>query len=337
MMILLSIVALVTLGFAGTAYYREKQTVDPRHRDDGASVTFWLRVTVIDFALIVLITVFNCVGMVPTGNVGVPVIFGKVIEGKVLPEGIYLKNPCVNVRSMSIQRRSMTRHVSQAEGEEGSLAALSKDNLALDIDVTFAWVLSDTYLPQFLRKIGGDERYEVSLIYPTSGDALRKAASEFSFTGEGSHEALVQLAERTTLEFQTAVNNQLRGVKEFEEFTDEQLEDVIKVLPTSVRRIMPPKDVLAAISQKVAAKQELERQDTLVEIALKRKEVQENDGASISGFFAALPPELAPADKLQAYTQFTNRRQMEAVADALDKGTITTMYIGAPGMNVSAK
>lgn len=55
MMILLSIVALVTLGFAGTAYYREK-----RNREDDDSVTFWLRVTVIDFALMVLITVFNC-------------------------------------------------------------------------------------------------------------------------------------------------------------------------------------------------------------------------------------------------------------------------------------
>jgi regulator of protease activity HflC (stomatin/prohibitin superfamily) len=230
----------------------------------------------------------------------------------------------------------MTRHDSQAEGPEGAMRAISKDNLAIDVDATYSWILNPDYAPIVCRKIGGDEVYERNLVYPTSAEAVRNATIEF--TGEEAYASRrTEYERRITEEFQIAIVRQLREIPEFSGMSEESLQTVIKVMPTSLRRVMPPEQVLAAIERKVTAGQELLRQETLVDVAKMRARAQGNDGDSVNQFFTSLPSGTTPSEGIDYYNAFSQRIQVDALRDALEKGNIQVVYLGTGNNSVAVK
>ncbi|MGI8782504.1 MAG: SPFH domain-containing protein [Acidobacteriota bacterium] len=154
MSIVLLIVSAVVL-FAATRTYRH-----------GARVP---ALALLGVALLIALPAF--ITTVPTGRVGVPVLFGKV-RGDFLGEGIHLVNPLVTVRNLSVRTETYTMSAVIQEGAvkgDDSIRALSQDGLEMPLDVTVAYRLIPQDAPWVYRNLGS--QYVDSIIRPAARTA----------------------------------------------------------------------------------------------------------------------------------------------------------------------
>ena len=88
--------------------------------------------------VVVLLLLFWSTISIPTGNVGVLTLFGKV-TGETLSEGIHLINPLKSVQKLSVQTQSVKESAS-VPSNEGLILALDT-SLLFHLDRTkAAWV-----------------------------------------------------------------------------------------------------------------------------------------------------------------------------------------------------
>jgi prohibitin 1 len=129
----------------------------------GAGSKF-LAIVVLIFLVIVL---FSSVVSVPTGNVGVLTLFGRV-TGETLSEGIHVINPLKSVERLSIQTQSV-KETANVPSNEGLILALDT-SLLFHLDRTKA---ADVY-----QKVGSN--YAEKIVEPTMRAAIRAATSAHS-------------------------------------------------------------------------------------------------------------------------------------------------------------
>ncbi len=115
-------------------------------------------------ALVLLILAWISVTSVPTGNVGVLTLFGRV-TGEILPEGIHLINPLKSVNKLSAQTQSI-KETANVPSNEGLILAL---------DSTLLFHLDRTKAAEVYQRIGDD--YSVKVVEPTLRAAIRSATS----------------------------------------------------------------------------------------------------------------------------------------------------------------
>jgi prohibitin 1 len=114
------------------------------------------------FLLVIL--VFSSVVSIPTGNVGILTLFGRV-TGEALGEGIHLINPLMAVQKLSIQTQSV-KETANVPSNEGLILALDT-SLLFHLDRAKA---ADVY-----QKVGAN--YEEKIVEPTMRAAIRAATS----------------------------------------------------------------------------------------------------------------------------------------------------------------
>jgi len=83
----------------------------------------------------VIIVVMASTTSIPTGNVGVLTLFGRV-TGETLPEGIHLVNPLKSVQKLSVQTQSL-KESANVPSNEGLILALDT-SLLFRLDKTMA-------------------------------------------------------------------------------------------------------------------------------------------------------------------------------------------------------
>ncbi len=115
-------------------------------------------------AVVLLILAWISVTSVPTGNVGVLTLFGRV-TGEILPEGIHLINPLKSVNKLSVQTQSI-KETANVPSNEGLILAL---------DSTLLFHLDRTKAAEVYQKIGDD--YSAKVVEPTLRAAIRSATS----------------------------------------------------------------------------------------------------------------------------------------------------------------
>ncbi len=115
-------------------------------------------------AVVLLILVWISVTSVPTGNVGVLTLFGRV-TGEILPEGIHLINPLKSVNKLSVQTQSI-KETANVPSNEGLILAL---------DSTLLFHLDRTKAAEVYQRIGDD--YSAKVVEPTLRAAIRSATS----------------------------------------------------------------------------------------------------------------------------------------------------------------
>jgi len=116
-------------------------------------------------ALIVfLILFFSSVVSIPTGNVGVLTLFGRV-TGEALGEGIHLINPLKSVQKLSIQTQSVKE----------SANVPSNEGLILALDTSLLFHLDRTKATEVFQKVGAD--YAEKIVEPTLRAAIRASTS----------------------------------------------------------------------------------------------------------------------------------------------------------------
>jgi prohibitin 1 len=114
--------------------------------------------------VLLLMLFFASVISIPTGNVGVLTLFGRV-TGEVLGEGIHLINPLKSVQKMSIQTQSIKE----------SANTPSNEGLMLALDTSLLFHLDRTKAAEVYQKVGTN--YAEKIVEPTFRSAVRASTS----------------------------------------------------------------------------------------------------------------------------------------------------------------
>jgi prohibitin 1 len=117
--------------------------------------------------LLVIILLLASTTSIPTGNVGVLTLFGRV-TGETLPEGIHLVNPLKSVQKLSVQTQSV-KESANVPSNEGLI-------LALDTSLLFRL---DKDKAAFVYQTVGDN-YAEKIVEPTLRAAIRASTSAHS-------------------------------------------------------------------------------------------------------------------------------------------------------------
>src|SRR5579871_2362083 len=151
----------------------------------GAFKSRFLRIVI---AVAVFILLLASTTSIPTGNVGVLTLFGRV-TGDVLPEGIHLINPLKSVTKLSIQTQS----------RKESASVPSKEGLMLSLDTSLLYHLDRNRAAQMLQSVGVD--YAETIIEPELRSAIRAATSSHASNDlyTNARELVQQQAEQDAL------------------------------------------------------------------------------------------------------------------------------------------
>jgi prohibitin 1 len=117
-------------------------------------------------ALIVIVLLWS-VTSIPTGNVGVLTLFGRV-TGETLSEGIHLINPLKSVQKLSVQTQSVKE----------SANVPSNEGLILALDTSLLFHLDRTKAAYVYQTIG--DNYAEKIVEPNLRSAVRASTSAHS-------------------------------------------------------------------------------------------------------------------------------------------------------------
>jgi regulator of protease activity HflC (stomatin/prohibitin superfamily) len=123
-----------------------------------------LRIAIVALVIILLMASTTSI---PTGNVGVLTLFGRV-TGETLPEGIHLVNPLKSVQKLSVQTQSLKE----------SANVPSNEGLILALDTSLLFRLDKDKAAEVYQKIG--ENYAEKIVEPTLRAAIRASTSAHS-------------------------------------------------------------------------------------------------------------------------------------------------------------
>jgi prohibitin 1 len=115
-------------------------------------------------AIVLLILLFSSITSIPTGNVGVLTLFGKV-TGTVLGEGIHLINPLESVQKLSVQTQSIKE----------SANVPSNEGLILALDTSLLFRLDRNKAAEVFQTV--NENYAEKIVEPTLRAVIRSATS----------------------------------------------------------------------------------------------------------------------------------------------------------------
>lgn len=133
----------------------------------GGFAVFRIRLLKILAIVLLAVLLFASTTSIPTGNVGVLTLFGKV-TGDVLGEGIHLINPLKAVQKLSIQTQSVKE----------SANTPSDEGLMLALDTSLLFRLDPSKAAEVYQKVGPD--YAQKIVEPTLRSAIRGSTSKHS-------------------------------------------------------------------------------------------------------------------------------------------------------------
>ena len=125
------------------------------------------RILQLAILVLVIILLMASTTSIPTGNVGVLTLFGRV-TGETLPEGIHLMNPLKSVQKLSVQTQSLKE----------SANVPSNEGLILALDTSLLFRLDKTMAAQVYQTVG--DNYAEKIVEPTLRAAIRASTSAHS-------------------------------------------------------------------------------------------------------------------------------------------------------------
>jgi regulator of protease activity HflC (stomatin/prohibitin superfamily) len=206
------------------------------------------------FLLAIIVLGFGSFVTIEPGEVGVQVLFGSV-QSDVLESGFHVINPLLNIVRMDARTQAYTMSAKTNEGQvhgDDAIQVLSQDGLTLTLEVTVQYHLSPESAPKVYSKIGLD--YVEKVVRPEIRSALRDAAVNFLAT---------DLYSTKRDDYTRLVKDKLLAA-----FKDRGI-----VLEASLLRdILLPEKVRTAIDEKIAAEQESQKMQYILQ-----REKQEAD------------------------------------------------------------
>lgn len=202
--------------------------------------------------LALVLVIMAMVKIIPPGHVGVLVLLGKVHD--VIPEGLHLVNPLVNVELMSVRTQEVFEHAEVP----------SKEGLNMVVDVSLLFHLNPEAAMQVYRQLG--PRYREVLVIPQFRSAIRSVTVR--------HEA----KDLYTSGREIITNEMLRILEE------ELAPRGLKVEAVLMRRMILPKAIEEAINAKLAAEQDAQRMRFVLEKERQEAERKRVEAQGIQDF-----------------------------------------------------
>lgn len=234
----------------------------------------------------------SAIRIVPAGHVGVQVLFEEV-QDRYLNAGMNFVNPLVRVEEMSVRTQNYTMASSPEEGQKRRADAsrvMSKDGLAVTIDITILYEVKKEYAPRIYSNIGLD--YEDKIIRPIIDTRIPEAAKNYK---------AVDLYAEKREEFKNEVNKAL--FKDFDSLG-------IKLKDVLVRNIDLPDDVKKSIEEKIKAVQEEQRMEFVVQREKReaeRKVIEANGQAKFQRILdSALTNKVLQYEMIQVQKELVN-------------------------------
>jgi len=122
------------------------------------------RILQLGILVVLLIALMASTTSIPTGNVGVLTLFGRV-TGETLAEGIHVINPLKSVEKLSVQTQSVKE----------SASVPSNEGLTISLDTSLLFRLDKNMAAQVYQSVGAD--YGDKIVEPTLRAAIRAATS----------------------------------------------------------------------------------------------------------------------------------------------------------------
>ena len=247
------------------------------------------QLTIIQFAawgLGLLLFLGSMAVIVPPGQAGVQVLFGKV-EPDVLPSGLHFINPFKQVVEMEIRTRNYTMSSVSDEGQkrgDDSIPVITADGLTVKLDSTIFYSLKQEFLPQIYATIGPD--VEDRIIRGQIRTSLRDAAASLTATElyTTRRQAFVDTVSKTLL-----VAFEKRGIT---------MEQVL------LRNVLLPEQITKAINDKIAADQEAQKMTFVLQKEkqeAERKRIEAEGQAKAQQIVSqSLTPQILDYQRIQA-------------------------------------
>jgi prohibitin 1 len=122
------------------------------------------RILQLGILVVLLLVLMASTTSIPTGNVGVLTLFGRV-TGETLAEGIHVINPLKSVEKLSVQTQSVKE----------SASVPSNEGLTISLDTSLLFRLDKNMAAQVYQSVGAD--YGDKIVEPTLRAAIRAATS----------------------------------------------------------------------------------------------------------------------------------------------------------------
>lgn len=256
-LLIASILALVGIGLLLTNRAASSIGIDPDGRLRRPLAIFAIALAIVILAMGSFVTI-------DPGQLGVKIFFGRV-ETDVLENGFHIVNPLTEIVEMDARTQAYTMSGRSNEGQvqgDDAIEVLSGDGLTLKLEVTVQYHLTPATAPTVYRSLAND--YVERVVRPESRAALRDAAVGFQATDLYSKrrgEFVLEVREKLSTSFAR------RGI---------ELENVL------LRDIQLPEKVRAAIDEKIAAEQEAQKMQYVLQREKQEAERKRVEAAGIS-------------------------------------------------------
>jgi regulator of protease activity HflC (stomatin/prohibitin superfamily) len=211
-------------------------------------------ITKVGIAIIALGVILASFKIIEPGKVGVQTLFGKV-QDEVLPSGLHVVNPLVDITTFSIQTENYTMSAVNSEGQkegDDAIRVLSSDGLEVTIDLSVLYKVDPNKAPYIYQNIGAD--YVEKIVRPVTRTAIRDNAVNYQ---------AVDLYSVKRQEFQDRINRTI---------TANFAKNGLLLQQILVRNVSLPASVKASIESKINAEQESQKMQFVL-----AKERQEAD------------------------------------------------------------
>lgn len=204
--------------------------------------------------IVAIVLLASSIVIVDAGETGVYSLFGKVRDQE-LSSGFHIVNPLAKVTKMSIRTEEYTMSIMTGEGkknEADAIAALTKEGLNVDLDITVLYSLNESSASEVYRTVGLN--YEEKIIRPAIRSSIREVIAQYEakdIYSEKRGEATTKIKDVLVEQMEP------RGIV---------LEDVL------LRNVNLPPNLAQSIQEKLQAEQEAQKYDFLLEKEKKEAE-----------------------------------------------------------------
>jgi len=224
---------------------------------------------IIPFGVMFLAFVFlvaSMVRLVPPGNVGVVIVFGKVQE-TTLKNGLHLVNPFASIEKMSIRTEDYTMSGMISEGQvrgDDAIQALTSEGLMVRLDVTVWYKLMPEGAAEVYSTLG--TQYVDKIVRPAARTSIRNVISNYKV-----EDIYTQNRESVSIEISENLRNAVKDRK-------------VEIERVLLRDVKLPDKVQNEINAKMAAKQEAEKMEFVLDKERREAERKAVEAQGVSDY-----------------------------------------------------
>jgi regulator of protease activity HflC (stomatin/prohibitin superfamily) len=236
-------------------------------------------------ALMVVTLLANSFYSVDSGNIGVEKLFGKVLDERV-PEGLNAINPLVTVEEMTLRTQSYTMSAVSNEGQvkgNDAIDIITSDGLTVTVELSVLFRLNPNAASWVFRSFGPD--YVSQIVRPAIRSSVRDIFSKYN-----SQDLYSTKREEATQKAQQHLQDAIDVLTKRSGYNLE----AIMVENVLTRDIKLPDAVKTAIENKIAAQQQAEQMEYVIQKEQKEADRKRVEAQGIRDFQLTVSQGISP-------------------------------------------